>query len=757
MIIPILAWIKFFLIKKNMKSIMILLGAVIILSVDAYSQTNYYYYYKNEKQNFQINTQKAYLQLSEKISNDELSKLLGSEVNIIDLKTDNTPITYRLENKDKSSSLPSENYWAIIQFVNDLSEDEYLDYLNIIKEKSEVRLTAPYLINAKGNEAGLSQYIYVELKEGQSFSSLERGCRKYNLDIIGQDTYMKNWYIIACTPTTKFNGIEIAALLHELDMFNVVEPDLISSSVSYCTDDPKQWGLNAFGQTITRTFDNGSGDEITVTYNPTTDINTCEAWNITTGTPSVITAVLDNGTQNHSDLSPIMLSYDSDTDVSPGAVYNEHGTQCGGIIGGLHNGVGISGIAPNCNLISISSDLQYATLTTQANRSRGFNFAVENGASIITNSWGFENPSSLLDAAITNALVNGRNGLGMVVVFAAGNADGKVSYPANSNSRILSVGAMSPCEERSSFTSCDGELWGSNFGTELDIVAPGVFIPTTTNGNSFVSNFRGTSSAAPHVAGVAALVLSINPCLTEEEVRNIIENTAQKVGTYTYGNNPNRPNGTWHEEVGYGLIDAFQSVLHANTLFIQNQIDNGNEGHENVGSIRTGNDVDDFNDNADYIVNSSANVILKATEEIKLEAGTIIKAGSVFRAFIDEFNGECGEWLLPRIVPTNDDPVIAGNLVDKSNIQEAITQQIEVNISPNPFKNNFNLNIHLAKSDEFSLTVFNATGQLIYTQNGQLDKGKHQLNVPINQANGLYIVRLQVGSEIITKKLIKYE
>jgi hypothetical protein len=86
-----------------------------------------------------------------------------------------------------------------------------------------------------------------------------------------------------------------------------------------------------------------------------------------------------------------------------------------------------------------------------------------------------------------------------------------------------------------------------------------------------------------------------------------------------------------------------------------------------------------------------------------------------------------------------------------------VTSLFEVNIFPNPFKNNFNLNIHLTQSDEFSLTVFNATGQLIYTQNGQLDRGKHQLNVPINQANGLYIVRLQVGSEIITKKLIKYE
>lgn len=182
-----------------------------------------------------------------------------------------------------------------------------------------------------------------------------------------------------------------------------------------------------------------------------------------------------------------------------------------------------------------------------------------------------------------------------------------------------------------------------------------------------------------------------------------------------------------------------------------------NEGHENIGSIRTGKNVDDFNPiNADYIVSSSANVILKATEEIKLEVGTTIKAGAEFRAFIDEFNGECGEWLLPRIVP-NDNPVVDGNLVDKANIQEENIQQIEVNIFPNPFKNDFNLNIHLTQRDEFSLMVFNATGQLIYIQNGQLDMGKHQLNVPINQVNGLYIVRLQVGSEIITKKLIKYE
>ena len=86
----------------------------------------------------------------------------------------------------------------------------------------------------------------------------------------------------------------------------------------------------------------------------------------------------------------------------------------------------------------------------------------------------------IIDDAIDNALTQGRNGLGTVVVFAAGNDNGGVSYPANSNSEIITVGALSPCGERKSPNSCDGETtWGSNFGAELDIMAPGVLIPTT--------------------------------------------------------------------------------------------------------------------------------------------------------------------------------------------------------------------------------------------------------------------------------------
>ena len=134
------------------------------------------------------------------------------------------------------------------------------------------------------------------------------------------------------------------------------------------------------------------------------------------------------------------------------------------------------------------------------------------------------------------------------------------------------MGAISPCGERKSPTSCDTETsWGSNYGNALDIMAPGVLISTTDNnslrqscngyggyngynsytlhsilgGNKISSDytdrdytvcFLGTSAATPHVAGVAALVLSVNPNLTGQQVRNIIESTTQKVRAdlYTY-------------------------------------------------------------------------------------------------------------------------------------------------------------------------------------------------------------------------------
>jgi subtilisin family serine protease len=210
--------------------------------------------------------------------------------------------------------------------------------------------------------------------------------------------------------------------------------------------------------------------------------------------------------------------------------------------------------------MSVSIDLSWGNTPQQF--ANGFNWAWQNGADVISNSWGGYAASSIIDNAITNTLSQGRNGKGTIVVFVSGNQDfPSILYPGKSNPDILVVGAISPNGERKSDISCDNEYWwGSNYGTQLDVVAPGVFIPSTTWDGGYTQTFDGTSSACPHVAGVAALVLSINPNLTAQQVRDIIESTCQKVGGYSYHAEPGRNNGTWVDQMGYGLVNAYAAV-----------------------------------------------------------------------------------------------------------------------------------------------------------------------------------------------------
>lgn len=146
---------------------------------------------------------------------------------------------------------------------------------------------------------------------------------------------------------------------------------------------------------------------------------------------------------------------------------------------------------------------------------------------------------------------NGRDGLGCIVVFAAGNKSPAIDYPASYRPEILTVGSITSSSQRSSF---------SGYGNLLDIVAPGSSILSSIRNNQYES-WNGTSMATPHVSAVAGLILSINPNLTRLQVTNVIESTAQKVGGYTYQTTTGRPNGTWHSEMGYGLLNAFSASM----------------------------------------------------------------------------------------------------------------------------------------------------------------------------------------------------
>jgi subtilisin family serine protease len=416
---------------------------------------------------------------------------------------------------------------------------------------------------------GLSDIFYVKLHKAEDLAILENMAQDNNVTNLGNDELLPLSYLLSCTKESNGNAMQMANLFYESQLFASSQPDLIVEDTPLCVNDTyfgNQWGLNNTGQ-------NGGISGI--------DIHFCEARTITKGNSAIIVAVLDNGVLlNHPDLTNMCpYSYDAESKTSPSQVYGYHGTACAGIIGATaNNNMGVAGIAPSCPIMSISTNSTGTKADWQA-KARGFIFARQNGASVISNSWSTPVPYihyDEIDDAINDALSYGRHGLGCVVVFSSGNNSiGTVNYPSDLNDSILVVGAISPCGQRKTPNSCDGNIfWGSNYGAKLDIMAPGVFIPTTTETGGYMQNFNGTSAACPHVSGVAALVLSINPTLTGQQVRNIIESTAQKVrpDLYTYSTTPGHPNGTWNNEIGYGLVDAYAAVQNAcSNIIIQNQ------------------------------------------------------------------------------------------------------------------------------------------------------------------------------------------
>jgi subtilisin family serine protease len=458
-------------------------------------------------------------------------------------------------------------YWAL----GDFKDDNLIEY------------ASPAVINLMGDTLNFSNLFYVKLKDEKNIEQLERMAKENNVEILGNNKFMPRWYTLSCSKKSTGNALEMANLFHESNLFSVAEADfLIHYKPTSCVSDTyfnNQWNLNNTGQ---------------YGGTPGIDINYCSSRSITTGNPNIIVAVIDHGIQmNHPDITNLHpSSYNAMTGTSPSQVLGSHGTPCAGIIGAnSNNGIGISGIAPNSRLMSVSHNL-FVTPNAPQQLANGINWAWQNGASVISNSWGHNllnsyHNSYLIDNAISNALQLGRGGRGTVVVFSAGNNNSAVIYPANSNPDIIVVGAMSPCGERKNFNSCDREnIWGSNYGATLDIMAPGVLVSTTdltgvagynpgtpihtnSGGNIITSDyadrdytvwFNGTSAAAPHVAGVAALILSVNPNLTQRQVANIIESTARKVGGYNYQITTGRPNGTWNNEMGYGLVDAYAAI-----------------------------------------------------------------------------------------------------------------------------------------------------------------------------------------------------
>ena len=461
--------------------------------------------------------------------------------------------------------------------------------------KIDDKISLPIINIANETEAVLLPEIILKQKNPSNDISLL--CKKYKLTLI-KDTKRYQVYSVPITS----NVISIANEMYETGLFDYAYPNSFCSSVqtAYIPNDSYFQYQIAYHNT-SQVLPNGHSGTANA------DINAPEAWEITKGSPDIIVAVLDEGvTSNHPDLPDARqirlngsnFGTGNPNDPSPSGNDN-HGNACAGVIAAtMDNNQGITGIAPNCKIMPIRKD----STSSQDDIADAFYLAMDNGAHIISNSWTyrFQNPNFFpaVRAAIDTVLHHN-----IVVVFSAGNTanhannnNGYVNFPANFfRDSLITVGASdrydhmanySPKSSFIDFVAPSHRAYSSQISGEtlemwtLDIpgstgynpiptnfpdsfYSAGTMIPSSgTNYLAYTGCFGGTSHSCPVVAGVVALMLSVNPYLTPAEVFDILKETSDKVGGYTYVNGK-------CNEMGYGRVNAYAAVSEAKSRYIQ--------------------------------------------------------------------------------------------------------------------------------------------------------------------------------------------
>lgn len=398
------------------------------------------------------------------------------------------------------------------------------------------------------NFSSLSAQNAKVIREGSKLFLVERG-RKYDVDpkILLAKVRNSNYQMKSGVKPLFVDKLGIARIsvpdsiktedykifLEKTNDFEFVEFNTIYLSCSFLPNDvdlPNQWHL--------------------------AKINAYDAWEITKGSSAVKVAVIENNgiSCNHPDIG---MGTDGYTNINISSGYNYvnnttthtpthyHGTFVAGVLAAkTNNSIGIAGIAGGDNSAG-SIVIPYQTGAITSNIISAINDAVDEGAKVINMSFGGPNSSSV-ETAIQNAYIHG-----VTMVCASGNSYSPYLYYPASSQYTIAVGATNKNNQRVSF---------SNYGTGIDLVAPGDTIYSTkydaTNNTNTYGSDSGTSYAAPQVSGTIALMLSVNPFLTPTEIRKILRKTAYKLNGYTYTNG-------WNQEVGYGLLNSYAAVLDA--------------------------------------------------------------------------------------------------------------------------------------------------------------------------------------------------
>jgi subtilisin family serine protease len=326
-------------------------------------------------------------------------------------------------------------------------------------------------------------------------------------------------------------------------------PDVEYAELNYIVyatttpDDPYysvQWALNNTGQPYPVS---GGGSR---SGTSDADIDAPEAWDIYIGSSETIVAVIDCGVDyTHRDLIGNLWT-DTNGKFGFDLVNNDddpmddagHGTHCAGIIASRgNNGVDTAGVCWNAKIMAVKF-LNASGHGSDDDAISSIHYAVDNGADVLSNSWGSAAYSASLEEAINYAYSQG-----VIVVAAAGNEDSDLPFYPASYEHVISVAATDSNDEKASFSS---------YGEWVDIAAPGVdilslrayntdlylgsvgynpgdrFVPFgDPEATMYISS--GTSMACPQAAGACALMLSVNPLLTSEETENILVETVDPI------------------------------------------------------------------------------------------------------------------------------------------------------------------------------------------------------------------------------------
>lgn len=400
-----------------------------------------------------------------------------------------------------------------------------------------VGLLAGFSAFAAEPEAVPGEFI-VKLKDGYSaaasFTTLSNQLGSYVKDTIPSQNI-----VVIKRPVFEIQTMTVKSLAQN-PMVDIIEPNFIYR-INKTPNDPmlgQLWGLVNVGQADSSKREGVAG----------VDIGAAQAWDITTGSKDVIVAVIDTGVNyNHPDLKDNMWTNEAELNGQAGVdddgngiiddIYGAnfvtaakptgnplddhgHGSHCSGTIGASgDDGKGIVGVAWNTRIMALKF-LSASGSGSLDGALKAIDYATANGARIMSNSWGGGGYSETLKQAIERS-----NAAGALFVAAAGNEsndnDSKPTYPATYDvPNIVSVAAIDNRGQIASF---------SNYGkTKVHVGAPGVNVVSSVTGTRYDS-YSGTSMAAPHVSGMAVLLASAEPGLTNVEMKERIIATSKPI------------------------------------------------------------------------------------------------------------------------------------------------------------------------------------------------------------------------------------